>query len=590
MRSYLALAWSDADQSAIGARTQLYAQLRNRAEWACVISEPRFELYVRGPRPPAVRRFAGGYILGDLFGEGVLAADASASLTGAMAPGLGARAVMAAALGLIAQHHGRYVAIWPDGEQTAVLRDPTGALEAVSWIRDGVRVVAGELRESLPAGLAPPLSINWAKVAAQLARPALIGERLAFDGVTALPPGGFLGASGQVLRLWRPQALARSSWAEGRDQAAALAQTIERVVAGYDGAGGLLCELSGGFDSSVVAAHLGALAHADVHLLHFAGRATEADELNYAQRVADHCRRSLRTLALSDRPYSLIDLEALPSGWRPSMAGIDRHLDLAVAHEAERLGAVMIMTGQGGDGVFFQALTPWASADLQGRSLPAAERRAWRIAIAMATGVSYWRLLALEGAAGLGLGPRLGMPPAPWLTRWARGVARGASPHDWLTDLRGVAPAKREQIQALVYAQRYSGPCARSWAADVIHPLLAQPIVELCLRIPIFDLTQGTEGRALARRAVGARLPPQVAQRPSKGDLTAYYGRKLARSLSAIRPFLLDGQLAAHGVLDSSVLRRWLDESQLREQGGYGDLLQLLSFEAWARRWGEPVG
>ena len=586
MRSYLALAWRDADRSAIGARTELYSQLRHRAEWARVISEPQFELYVRGPRPPAVRRIAGGYIVGDLFGHGVGAAESSANLTVPTGTGLRAGDVIPAALGLIEHHHGRYVAIWPNGEQTAVLRDPTGALEAVSWICDGVRVVAGELSEPLPTGLTPAIRINWETVAAQLARPALIGERLALDGVIALPPGGLLDGSGQVLRLWRPQTLARKPWVGDRSQAAALAQTIERVVAAYDGASGLLCELSGGFDSSVVAAHLGSLEHAEAHLLHFAGRAAEADELNYAQCVADYCSRSLRTLALSDHAYSRDDLEALPSGWRPSMAGIDRHLDLAVADVTERLGAGMIMTGQGGDGVFFQALTPWASADLHGRNLTTAQRRAWRIAIAIATGVSYWRLLGLEWAARMGLGPRLSAPPAPWLTRRTRRAAHAAGPHGWLADLRGIAPAKREQIQALVYAQRYSGPCARSQVADVIHPLLAQPIVELCLRIPILDLTQGAEGRALARRALRGRLPPQVAQRRSKGDLTAYYGRKLARSLGAIRPFLLEGQLAAQGLVDSSVLGRWLDEGQLRELGGYGDLLQLLSFEAWARRWG----
>lgn len=581
-RTFLALAWVEDDPQSFSPRMELFRRFGASSQWSLAASETGFQLYVRGPCAPSVQPCAsGGYVVGDLFG----ARRSHSARDGHDGLRFGSkRDRLATARALLAETYGRYVALWPVAGRLAVLRDPTGGFEAVTWRRRGLTLVAGDLVEALPAGLGPSARVNWTKLSGELVGAGPRGDDALLEGVEAVAPGGYLPPGGQQIRLWRPQAFAGRA-AASISPPEELAARARACVQSYAGDEALVCELSGGFDSSVVAALLSPEQQTRTRLIHFRGRGAEADEVASAQHAADHLGLNLHQLELEGQGYSLRELEALPSGWRPSFAGLDHHLDEAMARAVEVAGAKRILTGQGGDAVFFQAVTPWASRDLTDRNLAEGPAWAWRLAIARSTRRSVWALLAMEFAAKVGFGPNLDPPSAPWIAASARRSARGLGPHPWLRDLRRIAPAKRLHIHALVYAQRYLGPSARSAVADIAHPLLAQPIVEFCLGVPVLDLTDGVRGRAMARRVLGRHLPVQVAWRRSKGDLTSYYGLKLARSLQALRPFLLDGVVCREGLVNRQILETWLNEEALMERGGYGDLLQLMSVEAWARRW-----
>ena len=93
----------------------------------------------------------------------------------------------------------------------------------------------------------------------------------------------------------------------------------------------------------------------------------------------------------------------------------------------------------------------------------------------------------------------------------------------------------------------------------------------------------------MARRAFEGRLPAMILQRRSKGDLTAYYGRMLARSLPVLRPWLMEGWLAERKVLQLAVLDEMLTEEALITRGGYPDLMELIAVETWARGWDSRI-
>lgn len=544
--------------------------------WRPAVLSTGFRLYVRGPRAPQVRTLeAGGYVVGDLFERDSPTPAANHLALRGEPP--------AQAHELLARHHGRYVALWPHDGQISALRDPTGSLEAVRWRRSQMMLLSGELSAPLPDSLKPVAQINWPRVAARLVRPALVSDGLALDGVTALGPGELALGEAPPVPLWAPQAFVQAAPASSAE----LVRRVHHSVAGLAGrSGGFVCELSGGFDSSVVATSLPRRRLSSGRWVHFVSANPEGDEREYAAAVAGLLRRRLQMVELDGgAAFNRDQLVELSQGWRPSLNGLDFGLDEALVEACQTAQAELILTGQGGDALFFQARTPWVACDLRGRGFSRGERRERRLAIARANATSIWRILALEAAAQLGGGPHLQAPAGAWASARTRAWARRAQGHAWLQDLAAIAPAKRLQLQALVYAQRYLGPSRRSAVADVAHPLLAQPIVEACLSLPIYDLTEGARGRAMARRAFAGQLPSAVADRQTKGDLTAHYGRILARSLPVVRPFLLEGALAGQGLLELDRLAEHLTDDQLIVRGGYGDLLQLMALEAWVRRW-----
>ena len=119
----------------------------------------------------------------------------------------------------------------------------------------------------------------------------------------------------------------------------------------------------------------------------------------------------------------------------------------------------------------------------------------------------------------------------------------------------------------------------------MIYPLLAQPIIELCLSLPVELLAGGPDDRPFARAALASRVPDVVRQRRSKGSLTAYFARLLAASRDALLPFLADGCLADAGLLDRAAIARHLDPTQLIWAPRPAELLTAAAVEAWARYW-----
>jgi asparagine synthase (glutamine-hydrolysing) len=157
--------------------------------------------------------------------------------------------------------------------------------------------------------------------------------------------------------------------------------------------------------------------------------------------------------------------------------------------------------------------------------------------------------------------------------------------HHWLEDLDDLPPAKRGQIERLVNNQLFWTDCLRARQAPLLNPLLSQPVVEHCLGVPADRLTLGPRDRGLARKAFSDRLPVEIRDRRSKGDLSVFYGRLIRASLPALRDLLIEGRLAEAGVLNRNQLETDLDDGRLLWGEGANQPLLAAVLETWARHW-----
>lgn len=490
---------------------------------------------------------------------------------------------------LMARFWGRYVGVrfGAADQLAAVLRDPSGALECVTWRQDGLTLVSSAAEDFVLRRLSPRWRLSTQRIAEALRDPVPATGALLIYGPTALEPGSALdlGSDRPPTRLWTPANHARRSLgvAPSREEAAAqLRSAIDEATGALASVSAPLAgEVSGGLDSSIVAASLVAADPAQVSIwLNAYGASTEADERSYVAALANRLGISPQTVPHATEPLSRTWLEALSPGFRPGLTALDRPHDLDWARRLEGAGVVGLMTGAGGDSVLFQRATIDVFVD-QWRSRP------WRAAfdrdaveLAASNEISVWTMIADARRR------RQAPHPAPRRDHPMLPILPGGLPrHPWLADWDAFGPAKAMHLAGVIDNVARHGPSELTDRIDVRHPLCAQPVIEACLALPTALLTTGGRERGLARLAFRDRLPKAIIERRSKGDMTRIYGRMILDGLDVLRPWLIEGRLAALKVIDPEAADRALTREALVWHGRYSTIMVAAAFESWVRAW-----
>lgn len=515
-----------------------------------------------------------GVMIGDYYAQGRRAVPP---------PPASLETASCAARRLIRSGWGRYVMVWLNAAgELHILRDPSGALDAIHWTSNDAAFVAPEPPESLDDWLPPSTTIDWDRLIAFRQSPALACDALALSHIDPVLPGVLLtsGASGVSREvIWRPADHARPTEASSQPDTDGLRAVVETTIAAL--AGGQAClvgEISGGFDSAVVASswtHSGS--RAVQTWLNYHADSPESDERRYAQDLARQWSLSLTTRPKPVASLQPEQLAPLGESVRPSFHGLDPAYDADAAAHIRAVGATGLLTGQGGDAVFFQYPTPAIAADrvdrlgLAGLSIP------------FVVDTARWTRATVWSVAGVGLRHRLGR-------RQQKGLrldpyASAPQRHGWLDGIDHLPPAKRGQIAQLMNCQIFQGDCLRARAADLIHPLLCQPVVEHCLSTPADVATIGGVDRGLARRAFRSRLPESISSRTGKGEMSTFYGQTVLASLPFLADLLRHGRLVDQGVLAPAELDALLDENTLIWSGDYNVVLIAAALEVWVRNW-----
>ena len=485
---------------------------------------------------------------------------------------------------------GGYVAVVRgENDEILIIRDPSGAVPAF-WKTDGKRLFAmsevGDVQ--LVSGIRP--SIDPERLAAFLWAPHLIGTQTSLAGVRELLGGQKLmwrrGDCG-VSEIWSPWDHVELGPASRRaEHITVLRETVLDCVRAWGNCfSSIVLGLSGGLDSSIVAAGL-RQSSAYFRCLTMIGPGADGDERPYADIVT-----GTYGLNVAHEPYRLEDIDTARGFLThlPWPTGTLFAQGIAATHQrlAQEKPIDAIFTGNGGDMIFcsMHSVTPLVDL-LRARAKPSA---LWRTAIDIAdiTGADIFTIFrkaiarafkpvlhALPGGDKSFLDPEL----------LARALDK-AEPHPWLRPPAGIMPGraahaamiKRSQIGHEFYP-RADGPVS-------VAPLLSQPIMELCLRIPSWEWTRGGIDRSAVRRAFQGALPAATLQRRSKGGPGGFMQQIYQKKSEQIRDILTDGGLQRLGILDGKLLPTDLIATPGTASPVPARLMMLAAADGWVQAW-----
>lgn len=607
MFRFVAFVWNPLHEEACAQARELTEQLRVATpDLDCVLDQAGTRVYCAGLAGGSTSLYRlplnAGVLLGVLF-EGYPAdgtvrrkAQFSARETDELLQSQGAI--------LTEEYWGRYVAVLPDtpAGTTRVIRSPTGEIACLHTRQGAVHVFFSSIPDI--TGLRLRFSIDWEYVAAYLSTTMLEGSRTGLNEVSRLLHGECMSISADVVQrryYWHPARFAAQRLEDPTEAATALRQAAKQCVHAWASCyPAVLQLLSGGLDSSIV---LGCLADAPTRpkitcLNYRNARDRCTDERNYARLAAGRAGCPLVEHEW-EAHYSLDSITHLPRRESPYNSVFEVGLAHVQSKIAREHGAAACFAGTGGDQIFYQNGGRLSCADyIQLHGLSSA---AFGIALdaARMEGVAVWPLfwkamrdartrsrenLLSSGDTGLGGLVRTDLKRTM--------EERYMFVHPWLSDTSQLPLGKYWQIVGMCASLEddLHGPSAQAGDPENLSPLMSQPLIELCLRIPTYVLTHRGIDRALARRAFQDDVPPEILRRCSKAVVFDYAKGLVAANRDLARDLLSGGLLIKERVLDERKTAEAIAASGPAASIHAIEILSCMTAEAWASQWARGVG
>ena len=491
---------------------------------------------------------------------------------------------------LLTSWWGGYVSLRVRGDSVEILRDPSAALPCYRAEAKGMAAFASDLELLAAAGM-PPRGIAWDALGRMLYSCGLPMVETALEGITTLLPGTAIVRGDDAERAaggWSPWSFVEPRTNEQPEETAEkLRRVVEHCVSAWSSPYRQpLLSLSGGLDSSIVAACLGRAKRAATCLTLYTADPA-GDERSYAAAL---CEALGFPLARCRYDLAGVDLSRALGAHLPRPIGRAEAQPYEAAHHevAARVGADAFFSGNGGDNVFGFSQSAVALADRALHEGPGAGAFATLRDICRQTGAGPLRVTrAAVRIARQPPGYRWKPGPAllhPDLIGSLRDLPLA---HPWLEAPPWALPGKAVHIAGIVRAH-LNLESDRSRIAHLVNPLLSQPIMEMCLSIPSWQWREGGRDRAMARTAFAGSLPPAILERKVKGTPDPFCGEIVRRKRQELRERLLDGQLAAHGILDSDAIEEVLRGDRATSSEENVRLLELVNAEAWCAVWTRP--
>ena len=492
---------------------------------------------------------------------------------------------------LIDAHWGSYVAVLAARQRPSVelIRAPLGDLPCYTWLSPFGLLAASDV-DLLTRFGGFEAEIDWAQLALDLAAPDLRRPRTCLAGLNELSGGERLTdlAARRVIDVcWTPWNYAGSAmrFSDPIEAAYRVRHAVNTSVAAQatDHPKALL-RLSGGLDSSILAAAL-KQSNVDFVAHTLVTRDRGGDERLHARKVADHLGIQLIEV---ERNCDFVDVgvsaaQGLP---RPSARAFAQASSRSAREAARACNASVILDGGGGDNVF---------ASLQSTAPVADCLRAdggvghfWKTArsIGIAAHESTYKVARGAIIRSLTRGPDFRWPiDLNLLSASAQAAAATAGEHPWLSPPRGALPGSASHVALIVGAQSVVQSRDPRERVPDVSPLISQPVVETCLRVPSWMWTRDGHNRAIAREAFRSLLPASIVYRRDKGAPDSFLVELIAANLDRMRGMLLHGCLARNGLLDTIQVDAALALAARAKGFGYIRIMQLIDAEAWVQSW-----
>ncbi len=444
-------------------------------------------------------------------------------------PALIAEAYRRAGAGALAQLRGSFsVAIWDQGRREGVLVcDRLATTPLFIWRGSGRLAFAGELAallELLPTRPAPDATA----LAMWLGDGAARDGRTLYDGVTRLGPGELwaLTERSAVRRVhWRPRYVEPMA-AGHEDLAEALRHEIERSVRRRMSPESTAVILSGGLDSSIVAALAARVKPPGSRLATYSTvfPGSEFDESEKIRELTATLDAEAAAVEVAPQGTLWLALEYLERRQLP-LIGAGALIDIPVVREAAGDGARIVLDGQTGDETL--GFSPYLLSDAlrRGRLGSAVNlARRWPIGYRPTRRQLIWILahVGLEGAVPVELNARArrrhdpaAITPVWMLPRDRAAYLEHEDPWQWktassgplwwryLSDLLVHTPHRDTRLDFLRHRAQDAG-------VETASPLYDADLLDFVLRLPPHLAFDSRFTRPLARESVRGIVPDAV--------------------------------------------------------------------------------
>jgi len=484
---------------------------------------------------------------------------------------------------------GDYLAALVDGGDSAaitLLRDPSGAVPCVYSLVDGEGFITSDIGLAVDLGLYCK-EVEWQAIAHCLNFPYLKTARTALKHVSELLPGSMLTCQGRdvsVHSAWSPWRFVeegvrhKDPRVAAEDIRAAISNVVRALFTGNDR---FVVELSGGLDSSIVAICL-----------------------RDASLRAVFCTMVMPVSGTDERPYARLVTEALGQELFPVEAGFDNvRLEFSVPRSSVvpaigipqnatnevwdaagiKYGVDSFFSGGGGDTIFCYLKTAAPAAD-------AFRERGAMAGIAAIEDLATLHRCTVFKAGRLTLKKMLRQPRTAWKedrTLLNPAYVKAVSEHHpWMDAPPGALTGDREKIHDLIGTQLFRETALRGAKHSTHFPLLSQPVMEACLKVPTWMWIADGQNRAVARQAFAGHLPQAILNRRSKGSYMGYTATIYMRNKLKMHEFLEEGQLCAHDLLDHSALAAFFAKDLAPRDLSFLRIFDLCAAENWVRQQG----
>jgi len=471
------------------------------------------------------------------------------------------------------------LAVW-DGRELWLIRDPVGARTLFYAQTETGWLAASSLR-ALRRGLAQ-VRLNLAAVRSFLTFAYLPGAETLLDGVHELLPGAALKLTldpttgrvegGTPQSYWQPQEQPWPPDAPLDHYATHLRGLLEEATANClpeDESAGLF--LSGGLDSSLIAALAVRLHDRPIHTYSINFGRHLPHELAYSGLVAAHCRTEHQVLTFSgqqiaDHLAETVALLDCPVGDPLTVP------NLLLARAAAADGLRVILNGEGGDPCFGGPKNvPMLAYEWQ-RTCSAPLDRA-------RTYLRSYRKCYQELPHLLSPAVLAALAEAPPLEQLVQPYLEATQMSHYLNRLYYANTRLKGAHHILTKVERLTAACGLEGRAPLFDPA----IVAYSFAIPPRFKLAGVEEKWVLKQAVADLLPATIVYRPKSG-MRVPVQHWLAGPLKALANDLLFGPTAAaRNLFNPHTIRAWLrDEGLLWPRHG-ANLWLVLTLELWLR-------
>jgi asparagine synthase (glutamine-hydrolysing) len=447
------------------------------------------------------------------------------------------------------------LAIWDQAKRKLVLARDSLGIKPLYVYCDGKTVLfASEIRALLASGLVPR-RLDRTGLASYLSFGSVSAPRTIIEGVESLMPGDCLEIiPGDSLMICRSRFRARSDRRRppvSREQAveelsALLTDSVARHLVS-DVPVGLF--LSGGIDSTAIAAILGQKLNRPIQSFNVAFAEEEYSESRFATSVAEKCRTEHRELLLSESSMLGMMPEAIRSMDQPTMDGVNTWVVSKAVSEA---GIKVALSGLGGDELFcgyssFKRAQVLNRVRRVPRPMRAAAASAGRALLeGSVRAEKFWDMLEsdADATAAYAVSRRLFSPNE------VRALAGLHAPEPAWPQATGDVINSVSMLETQGYMAntllRDTDFMAMAHSLEVRVPFVDAEVVDYVMRLPGAWKMDKNRPKPLLLDALGEMIPDSIWRRPKMG-FTLPFRKWMASALKENIDAVLDGAGAIAG-------------------------------------------